>query len=130
MRDEAEAVEQEEAESESGLPNGLDEKEEAAVAALVETLARSAAEAMNPEELTTASDVDFSRLGDEQKAEVTETFANVIQRERGPREKNPLPTLLDEVFRQDFIRDSLAGEKPAEDSGRIQGIRIRLHRGR
>ncbi len=96
---------------------GLREKEEAAVAALAESLARSAAGAMNSEELTTASEVDFSRLDDEQKAEVTETFANAIQRESGSRDRNPLPTLLDEVFRQDFIRDSGADEEPAEDSG-------------
>ncbi len=99
-----------------GLANGLGEKQEAAVAALAESLARSAAEAMNSDELTTASDVDFSRLGDEQKAEVTETFANAIQRESGPHGKNPLPTLLDEVFRQDFIRDSSAVEEPEEDT--------------
>ena len=61
-------------------------------------------EAMHSDELTTAGDVDFSRLGDEQKAEVNaQTFANAIQRESGSREKHPLPTLLDEVFRQDFI---------------------------
>ena len=37
--------------------------------------------AMNSDELETAGDVDFSKLGEEQKAEVTETFANAIQRE-------------------------------------------------
>ncbi len=116
-RGEAEAAEEVEAESEFALSNGLGEREEAAVAALAESLARSAAGAMHSDELTTAGDVDFSRLGDEQKAEVTETFANAIQRESGSRDKNPLPTLLDEVFRQDFIRDSVADEEPAEDSG-------------
>ena len=114
-RDEAEAVEQAETESESGLPSGLGEKEEAAVAALAENLARSAAEAMNSEELTTAGDVDFSRLGHEQKAEVTETFANAIHRESGARDENPLPSLLDEVFRKDFLRDAPAEEEPAEE---------------
>ena len=114
-RGRAEAAEEVEAESESELSNGFGEREEAAVAALAESLARSAAEAMHSDELTTAGDVDFSRLGDEQKAEVTETFANAIQRESGSRDKNPLPTLLDEVFRQDFIRDSEADEEPAEE---------------
>ncbi len=117
LRGEAEASEEVEAESETALSNGLGEKEEAAVAALAESLARSAAGAMHSDELTTAGGVDFSRLGDEQKAEVTETFAHAIQRESGSRDKNPLPTLLDEVFRQDFIRDSAADEEPAEDSG-------------
>ena len=128
LTSEAEAVKQAEAESEFGLPNGLGEKEEAAVAALAESLARSAAEAMNSEELTTAGDVDFSRLGDEQKAEVTETFANAIQRESGSRDKNPLPTLLDEVFRQDFIRDSRGGRGTGRGLRRTRGIRLRQGR--
>jgi cell pole-organizing protein PopZ len=71
---------------------------------------------MNSAELATAGDVDFSRLGHEQKAEVTETFAKAIQREAASREKQPLPTLLDEVFRQDFRRGSSADEEPEEQA--------------
>ena len=113
--DEREAADQMEAESDGDQPHGLGERE-AAVAAIAESLARTAAEAMNSEELATAGDVDFSKLGEEQKAEVTETFANAIQRESAPRDKNPLPTLLDEVLRQDFIREPSPEEEPAEDS--------------
>jgi cell pole-organizing protein PopZ len=75
---------------------------------------------MNSEELVTAGDVDFSKLGEEQKAEVTETFANAIQRESAPRDKNPLPTLLDEVLRQDFIRERSPDEEPADDSSETE----------
>ncbi len=102
-----------EAGNDAGSPN-LGDKGEATVAALAESLARSAAEAMNSDELATASDVDFSKLGEEQKAEVTETFANAIQRESAPRDRRPLPTLLDEVFRQDFIREPAQDENLSE----------------
>ncbi len=108
-----------EAESVSDQSHGLGERE-AAVAAIAESLARTAAEAMNSEELATAGDVDFSKLGEEHKAEVTETFANAIQRESAPRDKNPLPTLLDEVLRQDFIREPSPEEERAEDSSETE----------
>jgi cell pole-organizing protein PopZ len=75
---------------------------------------------MNSEELATAGDVDFSRLDEERKAEVKETFANAIQRESAPRDKQPLPTLLDEVFRQDFIREPALEEEPTEDSSETE----------
>jgi len=103
-----------EPEAEGELPNSLGETEEAAVAAIAESLARSAAGAMDSDELATAGDVDFSKLGEEQKAEVTETFANAIQRENTPHDKSPLPTLLDEVLRQDFIREPSRNAEPAE----------------
>lgn len=79
----------------------LGEKEVAAVAALTESLARSAAGAMGEEELATAGDVDFARLDEERKAEVAESFANAIERESVSRDRSPLPTLLEEVFRQE-----------------------------
>ncbi len=103
-----------EAKDDAGQPSHLGKEEEAAVAAIAESIARSAAGSMNSEELATAGEVDFSKLGDEEKAEVTETFAHAIQRESEPREEGPLPTLLDEVLRQDFLRESSPGAKPAE----------------
>ena len=113
--DERETAEHMEAESDGDQLHRLGEGREAAVAAIAESLARTAAGAMNSEELATAGDVDFSKLGEEQKAEVTETFANAIQRESAPRDKHPLPTLLDEVLRQDFIREPSPDEEPVED---------------
>jgi cell pole-organizing protein PopZ len=92
----------------------LGEKEEAAVAALAESLARSAANAMDEEELATAGDIDFERLDRERKAGVAESFANAIKRESAPRELSPLPTLLDEVFGQDFVQESVVAETAAE----------------
>jgi cell pole-organizing protein PopZ len=83
---------------------GLGEKEEVAVAAVAESLARSAASALDCHELASASDVDFARLDEERKTEVAETFADAIKRETAPRESNPLPTLLDEVLRAEFTR--------------------------
>jgi cell pole-organizing protein PopZ len=88
----------------------LGEKEEAAVAALAESLARSAASAMDEEELATARDVNFSRLHEERKAEVAESFAKAIERESAPRDRSPLPTLLDEVFREDFAQEPAVAE--------------------
>jgi hypothetical protein len=102
--DARQAAEREEPDSDADLPRSIGEKGEAAVAAIAESLARSAVGAMNSDELETAGDVDFSKLGEEQKAEVTETFANAIQRENASHDKRPLPTLLDEVFRKDFVR--------------------------
>ena len=115
MPDARQTAEWDEAESDADLPNGLGDKGEAAVAAIAESLARSAAEAMNSDELATAGDVDFSKLGEEHKAEVTETFANAIKRENASHDKRPLPTLLDEVFRQDFIREPSPAVEPADD---------------
>jgi cell pole-organizing protein PopZ len=91
-------------EHEMDAPESLGEKEEAAVAALTESLARSAASAMDEEELTTARDVNFAHLHEERKAEVTDSFAKAIERESATRERSPLPTLLDEVFREDFAQ--------------------------
>ncbi len=87
------------AEDDASVPGNLGEKQEAAFAAIAHTLARSAAEAMDSDELATAAEVDFSRLGEEHKAEVTETFAKAIQKESAPCDADPLPTLLDEVLR-------------------------------
>jgi hypothetical protein len=113
--DARQAVQREEPDSDADLPKGLGEKTEAAVAAIAERLARSAVGSMNSDELETAGDVDFSKLGEEQKAEVTETFANAIQTENASHDKRPLPTLLDEVFRKDFVRQQTAIVEPAGD---------------
>ncbi len=96
-------------------PFGLDDTEEAKVAALAEKLARSAASAMDESELTLARQVDFEHLNEMHKAEVTETFANAIERERIAEQDSPLPTLLDEVLRQEFIRDAASRAKSAEE---------------
>ena len=114
--DARQAARWEEPDSDCGLCQGaLGEKGEATVAAIAESLARSAVGAMNSDELETAGDVDFSKLGEEQKAEVTETFANAIQRENASHDKRPLPTLLDEVFRKDFVRQQTSIAEPADD---------------
>lgn len=93
---------------------GLGEKEEVAVAAFAESLARSAASAMDSHELASASDVDFASLDEERKTEVAETFADAIQRETAPREGSPLPTLLDEVLRAEFAREPEEASEIAE----------------
>ena len=113
--DARQAARWEEPDSDSDLPRSLGEKGEATVAAIAESLARSAIGAMNSDELETAGDVDFSKLGEEQKAEVTESFANAIQRENASHDKRPLPTLLDEVFRKDFVRQQTPIAEPAGD---------------
>ena len=94
------------------LPESLDEKAEATVAAIAENLARSAAGAMDPAELATASRVNFAALSQQQKADVAETFANVIQKENAPHHTAALPTLLDEVLRQYFAREEPEEAEP------------------
>jgi len=89
-------------------------QDEATVAALAERLARSAVGAMGAEELTHAHDVDFEALHDERKAEVTESFATAIERESASAPAHPLPSLLDEVLRHDFRRDSDDDEDETE----------------
>ncbi len=103
-------------------PGGLDTKDGAAVAALAESLVRSAVGAMDSDELETARDVEFDRLDEERKAEVTEKFASAIQRESVARDTGPLPTLLDEVLRHEFIRESAPylEPEPVEDSTGIE----------
>jgi cell pole-organizing protein PopZ len=96
-------------------PGSLGDKE-ATVAALAESLARSAASAMDSHELATAAEVDFTQIDGDRKAEVTESFANAIQMERAPAGRSPLPTLLDEVLRQDFMVESEPVSEPAEVS--------------
>ena len=121
--DARQAAQREEPDSDSDLPRSLGLKGEATVAAIAASLARSAVGAMNSDELETAGDVDFSKLGEEQKAEVTETFANAIQRENASHDKRPLPTLLDEVFRKDFVRPQPSIAEPAYDLSRLRCVR-------
>jgi cell pole-organizing protein PopZ len=106
---------------ESAPATGMGEKEEAAVALLAESLALTAASAMDEEELQAAGDVDFARLDDERKSNVTESFANAIERESARRERTPLPTLLDEVFGQDFAPEPPA--QAAAEDWRSLGLR-------
>ncbi len=88
-------------------------KEAAAVAALAKRLARSAMGAMEETELESAQKIDFEHMHVEGRAEVTEKFADVIERERAAHGAPELPGLLDEVFRQDFIREAEPDEAPA-----------------
>lgn len=108
-----------EEESAGALPGGLGDKEEAGVAALTEDLIRSAVSAMDAEELAAAADFDFGEIDGDRKAEVTEKFASVLEREQDSRDKGPLPTLLDEMLRQDFINKpgTHAEPDPRSDSG-------------
>jgi cell pole-organizing protein PopZ len=70
---------------------------------------------MEASELESARALSFKQLDDQKKANVTEKFADAIQRETGVRDAAPLPTLLDEVFRQDFIRESTQAPPPDEE---------------
>jgi cell pole-organizing protein PopZ len=87
--------------------------EAAAVAALAQKLARSAMEAMGSQELKSAQELDFQRLNAESKADVSEKLADAIERESGAHGNPPLPSLLDEVFRHDFIRQAEANRLEA-----------------
>jgi len=91
-------------------------EEAAAVAALAERLARSAMGAMEENELETAQQVDFEHLDADSRAEVSEKFADVMERERAAHGTHPLPSLLDEVFRQDFIREEIDESQPGEEA--------------
>lgn len=93
---------------------GLDAGEEAAVAVLAKKLARSAVGSMEAGELETAHQVDFDRIGDDSRAEVTVKFADAIERESTALNQ-PLPSLLNEVFRQDFRREPEPPEPARED---------------
>jgi cell pole-organizing protein PopZ len=102
-------------EPEAGIERTDDET--AAVAALAQKLARSAIGAMGSQELRSAQEVDFQHLNAESKADVSEKLADAIERESAGQAIPPLPTLLDEVLRHDFIRqpetsepDTAAGE--------------------
>lgn len=91
--------------------SGFDRPEEVAVAALAEKIARSAVGAMDSDELRSAQRVDFERIATDQKADVSEKFADAIQSDAASREADPLPTLLDEVLRQEaLLRSHAEGE--------------------
>jgi len=99
----------------TGVPGGgRGGKDAAGVAALAEHLARSAMGAMETGELESAQEVDFEHLDSGHKAGVTEKFADAIERESGGYGAPQLPTLLDEVFRQDFIREPEQPEAAAD----------------
>jgi cell pole-organizing protein PopZ len=93
---------------------GLEEDGEASVAALAHKLARSAVGSMDASELATAQDVDFEHIDENSRAEVTEKFADAIERENAALNKPALPSLLDEVLRQDFRRESFAAGNDQE----------------
>jgi cell pole-organizing protein PopZ len=110
------------ARSASGAQTISLEDGEATVAALALKLARSAVGSMEAGELATARDVDFEHIGEDSRAEVTEKFADAIEREDAALDRPALPTLLDEVLRQDFRRGSSAsaGEQEAEEPVPLQ----------
>lgn len=91
--------------ADNAAPSRDAKQEAAAVAALAQRLARSAMGAMEASELKSAQKVDFEHLDAGSKADVTEKFADVMERESAALGTSALPTLLDEVFRQDFIRE-------------------------
>ncbi len=96
---------------------GRNGKDDAAVALLAGKLARSAVGAMEPSELETAQQVDFEHMDAGSRAEVTERLADAIERESGGHGTPPLPSLLDEVFRQDFLREpEQSGHAPEGDA--------------
>ncbi len=97
----------------AGRWNGKNEA--AAVAALAKRLARSAMGAMEASELENAQAVDFEHIDGESRAAVTGKFADAIERESSAHGTSQLPSLLDEVFRQEFIRDPEPGDEPAEE---------------
>ena len=99
------------------LSSGLGDKEEAGVAALTEDLIRTAVSAMDAEELATAADIDFGEIDGGRKAEVTERVAAAIQREHEARDTSPLPTLLNEMRRQDYLNESERLSEPDDRSG-------------
>jgi cell pole-organizing protein PopZ len=106
----------------AGRPSGFDRPQEAAVAALAEKIARSAVGAMDATELATAQRVDFEHIDEDHKAHVTEKFANAIQLDAEAQDSGPLPSLLDEVLRQDFSRElppSMLPDEAIEPETRI-----------
>ena len=99
-------AEQASGEDASAEAEKADTADEAAVAFLAQKLARSAVGSMEAVELETARQVDFGRIDEDSRSEVTEKFADAIERESASLSKpHALPSLLDEVFRQDFRRD-------------------------
>ena len=104
---------------ETGAGSGeFEGKEQAAnVAALAKRLARSALGAMEESELKDAQQADFERMHRKSRAAVTEKLADAIEQHAASGETSPLPTLLDEVFRQDFLRDKEPDAAQAESEG-------------
>jgi hypothetical protein len=68
---------------------------------------------MEVQELETAQEVDFEHINERSRAEVSQKFADAIEREGAALGKPALPSLLDEVLRQDFRRSP---EPRTEDS--------------
>jgi cell pole-organizing protein PopZ len=71
--------------------------------------------AMGSQELQSAQEVDFQRLNAESTADVSEKLADAIERENAAQGTPPLPSLLDEVFRRDFFRQTVASELDAAE---------------
>jgi cell pole-organizing protein PopZ len=101
-------------EEEANGPSGLAVSDEAAVAALAHSLARSAAGAMETSELETARQVDFGHIDEDSKAEVSEKFAEAIEKQSATITKPALPNLLNGVMWQDFRRETGTVETGAE----------------
>jgi cell pole-organizing protein PopZ len=97
-------------EPEAGIEGADRHDEAAAVAALAQKLARSAIGVMGSQELQSAQELDFQHLDADSKADVSEKLADAIERESASQGGSQLPSLLDEVFRHDFIRQPEANE--------------------
>jgi hypothetical protein len=90
-------------------------QEAAAVAALAGRLARSAVGVMEASELASAQQVDFEHLDAERRADVSEKLADAIERENTARGAPALPSLLDEVFQHNFVREPELPEENEAD---------------
>jgi cell pole-organizing protein PopZ len=105
-------------EPEAGTGGADGDDEAAAVAALAQKLARSAIGGMGSQELQSAQEVDFQHLDADSKADVSEKLADAIERESASQAGSQLPSLLDEVFSHDFIRQTEASEL---DTAAVEG---------
>lgn len=91
---------------------------EEAVAALAQTLAKSAIVSLDDEELSHAQNVDFDRLDEERKSEVAQKFADAMnsnQLDNSPAALFLQPGVLDQMLRQDFARQSSPGLAGADE---------------
>ncbi len=93
-------------------------EETAAVAVLAQRLARSAIGVLEASELESANQVDFEHLDAESRAEVTEKFADVIERESivgEPVQSNPPGNVTGQV-RKAEQPEHFAGKHPASET--------------
>ncbi len=95
-------------------------RDSATVAALAHTLAKSAVVALEDDELVEARDVNFENIDASHRADVSEKFADAmhIEAEEEPVQQTSSflqPGLLDEVLRNEFIREAPPQSEDEED---------------